>query len=88
MIRDCGNCGHTSKADRILRAIESAKKNECGITILLDKLIYSNNARIIKHNVLNEYSFAFGKDTLYLIRNDEIESCIPWWDVVAVQVIW
>lgn len=88
MIRDCGNCGHISKADRIYKAIESAKKNECGITILLDKLVHSNNIHIIKHNVLNEYSFAFGEDTLYLIHNNEIESRILWWDVVAVQVIW
>lgn len=88
MIRDLGNCGCIEKAHRIHSAIQNAKENKCGLAIKLDPLVHGNPKYLFSPIEVKNLDFAFDRDNLFIISEEDLFLKLPWWDIVKVNVLW
>lgn len=89
MIKNYGNCGNIGKLHRILKAWSTAKRNDCGILIIFDELVYGkNNVIRITDDEINEISLSVDDTDLYICKDNIVVNRRGWWDITAIKVLW
>lgn len=89
MIRDLGNCGNIAKIERIFKAFESAKNNECGLRFILDPLVYgTDNIVTIGHSNIKTAIISANKTDLFIMTNEGVTITLPWWDIDRMVQLW
>ena len=82
LVRNLGNCGNLQKLERIIEGMKVAKQHQCSLVIVLDPMVYGNNAAIYSYEELSNAEIDFNKSELFIGKDT-----YPWWDIVKVNVL-